>query len=735
MNKKKLFICFAGILLLAVLSVGATVFLIFGKKDIEGIDHYTVAKLTAALEEQYPDIVYLDSQTYLDFVVKKGILSDGSAQKQLTNQELLQILEYYKIPEIKYVTLGVNFRYKNKLVAKDTFYQAYDMIIKTIQAPVEKMEVTIIATPGTSKDLNEWSAYTDAGYFDFYGVFLDACQDRRVEVYRKEQEIIGVLRVTDETVDYRNVWIFSSVGQTLSVYVDGIIRNFYVDEPMEVGKQMADIHMVEGTVARISLKTDVIRGKLLSVTDEYVEVEQYGKVPFDTNYKLYRTYGGFGELDKSKLLVGYDLQEFIVADGKVCGAVITQPFQINNIRVMIRTTGFESLFHNQVTVTCNQDFMVISGNEFQNVSIHPAGESVSFQKGDQRLKENRIRVIPVDFSQRIVVSSIERSQGKPAYPGYLEVGQSAEGLFLINEVNFEDYLKLVVPSEMPAGYGVEAAKVQAVCARSYAYNQLLNNDYAQYGAHIDDSTWYQVYNNTLEYAASSQAVEATCGQVMTKDGEVITAYYYSTSCGHGSDIAIWGQPSDSVSYIKAHTINPSNEVLDLTTNDAFLQYILQKNTGDFDAAFPLYRWKAYLSLEQINKFYGSTANVGKIKQMDVINRLNGGTVNELVLTGEKGTYHVTGELNIRKFLGNREINWTNNKNNKFSMASLPSGFFALQPVYKKNVLTGYNIIGGGFGHGLGMSQNGAYQMTKEGYLYEDILKFFYDGIVLEQIYK
>ena len=68
------------------------------------------------------------------------------------------------------------------------------------------------------------------------------------------------------------------------------------------------------------------------------------------------------------------------------------------------------------------------------------------------------------------------------------------------------------------------------------------------------------------------------------------------------------------------------------------------------------------------------------------------------------------------------------------MGSLPSGFFALNPVYEKNKLAGYEIIGGGYGHGLGMSQNGAYQMTKEGYSYEQILKFFYQGIEIINLY-
>ena len=62
---------------------------------------------------------------------------------------------------------------------------------------------------------------------------------------------------------------------------------------------------------------------------------------------------------------------------------------------------------------------------------------------------------------------------------------------------------------MPVSFGVEALKVQAVCARSYAYKHLTNVGYALYGAHVDDSTQFQVYNNNFEFDASNQAILAT----------------------------------------------------------------------------------------------------------------------------------------------------------------------------------------------------------------------------------
>ena len=78
---------------------------------------------------------------------------------------------------------------------------------------------------------------------------------------------------------------------------------------------------------------------------------------------------------------------------------------------------------------------------------------------------------------------------------------------------------------MPASYELEALKAQAVCARTYAYRQILGNSYSQYGAHVDDSTGFQVYNNTEESASTTEAVNATYGQMLFYEGRAIEAFY------------------------------------------------------------------------------------------------------------------------------------------------------------------------------------------------------------------
>ena len=127
----------------------------------------------------------------------------------------------------------------------------------------------------------------------------------------------------------------------------------------------------------------------------------------------------------------------------------------------------------------------------------------------------------------------------------MEVKAEEGGLVLINELYLEDYLKKVVPSEMPASYEKEALKAQAV--RPYlCLSPIQGNAYGQYGAHVDDSTSFQVYNNINTSERTDQAVNETYGQMLFYNNKPIEAFYYSTSCGHGADGSVWGQRRRSI---------------------------------------------------------------------------------------------------------------------------------------------------------------------------------------------
>jgi len=519
---------------------------------------------------------------------------------------------------------------------------------------------------------------------------------------------------------------------------------------------LADINISNKKVTSIDIKTDTIKGKVLSVTNDFVEIDGYGKVPLEKDYKIYNTYNGFAIKTYSDIVVGYELQDFIVADGEICGAIISKPLNADNIRVLIKTNGSSSLFHNNVQISSDNNFTLYFGTSEEK---HNAGEVISIDKNSPYLVEGRVKAT-ADAGGQIKINSINRSQGIPSYEGSIEISTNDEGLTITNEVLIEKYLKRVVPSEMPASFGVEALKVQAICARSYAYKQLTNSNYSKYGAHVDDSTQYQVYNNTIEYAVSNEAIASTDGEVLTYNNEVVQAYYYSTSCGYTTDVSLWGSSPVDYPYFTAHSVSQDNNVLDLTNEDTFAAFIKSTNAKDFDKDFPLYRWKCEATISQISDNFNSKlgerckaypdriqklnvngtyesksiSTVGKIKSITVGKRVSGGAITCLIIKGSEATVRVDGENNIRYLLGIDGQPFTTATGTTQKMSTLPSTFCIFEPTYAGNELTGYAITGGGYGHGIGMSQNAVGAMTNKGWTYNDILLYFYSGTTIAKVY-
>ena len=123
----------------------------------------------------------------------------------------------------------------------------------------------------------------------------------------------------------------------------------------------------------------------------------------------------------------------------------------------------------------------------------------------------KIRVLLLDQSGSIYHKEKDVGEG---YPGELDYYEEPQGWVIVNEVPLEEYLRFVVPSEMPASYALEALKAQAVCARTYAVWQMQEYAYPEYEAHVDDSTSYQVYHKIDSQNSTDQAVEETAGQIL-----------------------------------------------------------------------------------------------------------------------------------------------------------------------------------------------------------------------------
>lgn len=103
-----------------------------------------------------------------------------------------------------------------------------------------------------------------------------------------------------------------------------------------------------GKLQKVTLKKKRITGKVLAVKDDSIEIEGYGKIKLDKDFKVYKLYGQFEEQSVSDILVGYDIQEFVVAHGKLCAALTMREFDAKTIRVMIMNTNFQSVFQPSV---------------------------------------------------------------------------------------------------------------------------------------------------------------------------------------------------------------------------------------------------------------------------------------------------------------------------------------------------------------------------------------------------
>ena len=346
------------------------------------------------------------------------------------------------------------------------------------------------------------------------------------------------------------------------------------------------------------------------------------------------------------------------------------------------------------------------------------------------------------------------------YPGELIYYEEEEGWVIVNEVPLEEYLRRVVPSEMPSAYAKEALKAQAVCARTYAVWQMREYAYPEYEAHVNDSVSYQVYNHIDSQETTDQAVEATAGQIMLYGDGPVKAYYFAASCGSTTDENIWEKGDrEQTPYIAGRRTGTSENIYDLTEEEAFSEFIQKKHPGDLEISEPWYRWNCYVSLEQIRQNVENWAKarvqhsqdgilikdgedyvlrevdgIGEIQNAEIITRNTGGAVHELLLAGSEGVLKVKYEYNIRLMRGipGGEV-YKNDGSIGEGGNLLPSGYFVMEPVEEEGRLAGYQICGGGLGHGAGMSQVGARILAEEGYGYDEILQYFYHEIRLARL--
>lgn len=592
-----------------------------------------------------------------------------------------------------------------------------------------------------------------------------------------------------------NVWIMEQESDGILIFHEGQRENYafgmipdtesgqnlpYQPE-VSVREQLADVELTDGQVTDIHLKTEKINGRILGADAEGVEVEGYGKLPLATDYRGYRLYDSLEMCTTRDILFGYSYTDLCIENGEICGILMAKEEVMEYIRVLLKASDYSGIYHQEISLTSNASFTVNYVEQGSLVSeSHAAGESFGIDTDSAYFQEGRVWIVPEVLTSKIKLSSVKRSQGTPSYRGQIELLLTDQGIVVINEVLLEEYLYSVVPSEMPSGYPAEALKAQAVCARTYAYGKMLHAGYPGYGAHLDDSASYQVYNNILEQESTTTAVKETYGQLLyAPNGKPAETYYYSTSCGVGSDATVWKtQNPPDLPYLQAKSLSrsamtemtaalsggmelPEDDIgTRLQEESEFASFITSVNKDDFEAEEGWYRWvynvtkldTEYMS-SVLQKRYAANSklvltlvdgeyiskeidSLGNVTDMYVEKRGTGGVAEELVIVAETGTYKVISEHNIRYILNNGKSPIVRQDGSKVSSPTmLPSGFFVLDTGKEKGNVVAYTLTGGGFGHGVGMSQNGARRMARSGFSTSDILLFFYTGCEIRNIYE
>lgn len=372
-----------------------------------------------------------------------------------------------------------------------------------------------------------------------------------------------------------------------------------------------------------------------------------------------------------------------------------------DIRVLLMTEGYQSYFHEQISLKVHGNYELKGAEDRQMTD----GEILTLNSDSPQFSGEALSLRPLEEDGQIELLSLKRGQGNPWYRGRLTVYREEKGLRMVNTLPLEEYLCGVVPSEMPASYPQEALKAQAVCARTYAAVQMQESKLEAFGAQVDDSVGFQVYQNSPEDDSSTKAVEDTAGKILLKNNVPICAYYFSTSHGKTSTDEVW----------------------EASVPSAYLQSV----ACSYDAAEPWYKWKVSVAkdtvLANVQTLYPEAQS---IEALEIREKGEGDAVLNLAVHTDQGVRECRSEYDIRTLLapvGGTIIRQDGSKVQGGSL--LPSAYFDLREEKSaEGTVSGWEISGGGYGHGVGMSQNGAKGMAAQGKSWEEILRYFYKDI-------
>ena len=429
-------------------------------------------------------------------------------------------------------------------------------------------------------------------------------------------------------------------------------------------------------------------------------------------------------------------------------AVVTQNTPSSEVvRVGIGTTNFATYQYNDITIfgtgdTQIYDNKILIGNyrANQNIRITYKDGLFNIYTPESTIPEQVAGPVQITSNYGLLgVTGLKRAGKQALYHGAFELIKNNNNTFnLVNMIEVEEYLKGVVPNEMPVSFGLEALKAQSVAARNYVLSPRTK---ASPNYDVVDSVASQVYYGAnTEKPLANQAVKETEGVVAIYNWDLILAQYSSTAGGYTesysnafSDPKTKEFPSHDKPYLKAKPDIITQTPLD--TEEAASAYYKSKPDA-YDIRSPYYRWEREWTAEELKNALQTTLaaqsatgfvkpafnkgdKLDDIVELKVLRRGESGKIIEMEIVTRSQTYKVFKELVVRRLI---------TKDGK----ALPSANVVFDNITDEaGNLVSIHAYGGGFGHGVGLSQFGAGFMGSELHKsYEKILQHYYSGITL-----
>ena len=429
-------------------------------------------------------------------------------------------------------------------------------------------------------------------------------------------------------------------------------------------------------------------------------------------------------------------------------AVVTQNIPTSEVvRVGIGTTNFGTYQYNDITIfgtgdTQIYDNKILIGNYHanQNIRITYKDGLFNIYTPESTVPEQVAGPVQITSNYGLLgVTGLKRAGKQALYHGAFELVKNNNNTFnLVNMIEVEEYLKGVVPNEMPVSFGLEALKAQSVAARNYVLSPRTK---ASPNYDVVDSVASQVYYGAnTEKPLADQAVKETEGVVAIYNWDLILAQYSSTAGGYTesyanafSDPKTKEFPSHDKPYLRAKpdiiTQTPLN-------NEEAANAYYKSKPDAYDIRSPYYRWEREWSADELKNALQSTLaaqsatgfvkpafnkgdKLDDIVEIKVLRRGESGKIIEMEIVTRSQTYKVFKELVVRRLI---------TKDGK----ALPSANVVFDNIRDEaGNLVSIHAYGGGFGHGVGLSQFGAGFMGSELHKpYEKILQHYYSGITL-----